>query len=188
MRETLLLDVPHRQGVFTIPRRLRVFFKFKRRLLGDLCRCAVRALLFYFQAAAGTALEPGVILIVNIIWHFFYTVFTKRGRKYSSIVIKRGDLWAGTAIQHAPEKGKSYKDTCGRWRKLVCDGCITSSLDRHYEYGLVCSWAAAQEKRINSPATFTSILSSRVQNSHLGRSGKFHLFNEMDFYGIVYEQ
>ena len=32
------LDVPHRQVVFTIPKMLRVFFKFKRKLLGDLCR------------------------------------------------------------------------------------------------------------------------------------------------------
>ena len=30
MRETLLLDVPHRQIVFTILKRLRVFFKFNR--------------------------------------------------------------------------------------------------------------------------------------------------------------
>ena len=52
MRETLLLDVPHRQVVFTIPKRLRVFFKFNRRLLGDLCRCALRALTRYFEAAA----------------------------------------------------------------------------------------------------------------------------------------
>lgn len=34
MRETLLLDVPHRQVVFTIPKMLRLFFKYKRRLLG----------------------------------------------------------------------------------------------------------------------------------------------------------
>jgi len=52
MRETLLLDVPHRQIVFTIPKRLRVFFKFNRRLLGDLCRCALRSLSCYFEAAA----------------------------------------------------------------------------------------------------------------------------------------
>jgi hypothetical protein len=42
MRETLLLDMPHRQVVFTIPKMLRIFFKLKRRLLGDLCRCALR--------------------------------------------------------------------------------------------------------------------------------------------------
>jgi len=35
MRETLLLDVPYRQVVFTIPKMLRVFFKFKRKLLGS---------------------------------------------------------------------------------------------------------------------------------------------------------
>jgi hypothetical protein len=36
MRETLLLDVPHRQVVFTIPKMLRLFFKFKRKLLQKL--------------------------------------------------------------------------------------------------------------------------------------------------------
>lgn len=41
MRETLLLDVPHRQVVFTIPKMLRIFFKYKRRLLGELCQAAV---------------------------------------------------------------------------------------------------------------------------------------------------
>jgi hypothetical protein len=44
MRETLLLNVPHCQVVFPIPKMLRIFFKFKRRLLGDLCRYALRAL------------------------------------------------------------------------------------------------------------------------------------------------
>jgi len=65
IRETLLMDVPHRQVVFTIPKMLRVFFKFKRRLLGDLCRCAVRALIFYFQAVAGKTLEPGVVAVIQ---------------------------------------------------------------------------------------------------------------------------
>ena len=65
MRETLLLGVPHRQVVFTIPKMLRVFFKFKRRLLGDLCRCAERALLLYLEAAAGTALEPGIVAVIQ---------------------------------------------------------------------------------------------------------------------------
>jgi len=65
MRETLLLDVSHRQVVFVIPKMLRIFFKFKRKLLGDLCRTAVRALLFYFQTMAGTALEPGIVAVIQ---------------------------------------------------------------------------------------------------------------------------
>jgi hypothetical protein len=52
-RETLLLDVPHRQVVFTIPKMLRIFFRYKRRLLGDLCQAAIHALLKYLQAITG---------------------------------------------------------------------------------------------------------------------------------------
>ena len=65
MRETLLLDVPHRQIVFTIPKRLRVFFKFDRRLLGDLCRSALRSLSCYFEVVTGRALRPGVITVLQ---------------------------------------------------------------------------------------------------------------------------
>ena len=65
MREELLLDVPHRQVVFTIPKMLRVFFKYKRRLLGDLCRCALRALTRYFEVVTGSALMPGIIAAIQ---------------------------------------------------------------------------------------------------------------------------
>ena len=50
---------------FTIPKRLRVFFKYKRRLLGDLCRCALRALTRYFEFVTGSALSPGVIAAIQ---------------------------------------------------------------------------------------------------------------------------
>ena len=52
IRETLLLDVAHRQVVFTIPKMLRVFFKFKRRLLGDLCRCVEQETMDYLEFIA----------------------------------------------------------------------------------------------------------------------------------------
>ena len=65
MRETLLLDVPHRQVVFTIPRMLRLFFKYNRRLLGELCRLALRSLISYFEAVTGSKLMPGVIAAIQ---------------------------------------------------------------------------------------------------------------------------
>jgi hypothetical protein len=65
MRQTLLLDVPHRQVVFTIPKRLRVFFKYKRRLLGDLCRSALRSLTRYFEVVAGSPVVPGVVAAIQ---------------------------------------------------------------------------------------------------------------------------
>ena len=65
VREILLLDVPHRQVVFTIPKTLRIFFKFRRKLLGELCRSAVKALMVYLEALTGEDLVPGVIVAVQ---------------------------------------------------------------------------------------------------------------------------
>ncbi len=65
MREGLLLDVPHRQVVFTIPKMLRLFFRYKRALLSLLSLAAVRALLKYFRAVTGHALMPGVVAVIQ---------------------------------------------------------------------------------------------------------------------------
>jgi hypothetical protein len=52
-------------GVFTIPRMLRVFFKYKRSLLSGLCLCGKEALLKYFKAVAGRELTPGIIAVIQ---------------------------------------------------------------------------------------------------------------------------
>ena len=65
MRETLLLSVPHRQVVLTIPKTLRIFFKYRRRLLGELSRAAVKTLSVYLEALAGEPLVPGIIVAVQ---------------------------------------------------------------------------------------------------------------------------
>jgi hypothetical protein len=38
--EEVLKQVPHRQWVFSIPKRLRVYFMYDRKLLGKLSQCA----------------------------------------------------------------------------------------------------------------------------------------------------
>jgi hypothetical protein len=48
--EELLEDEPHRQVVFTIPKRLRIYFRYDRKLLGELASCAWRALRLYLAA------------------------------------------------------------------------------------------------------------------------------------------
>jgi ribosomal protein S27E len=80
VREELLLDIPHRQVVFVIPKMLRIFFKYNRRLLGDLCRLALRSLTRYFAALAESELMPGVIAAIqtfgdrmNLHLHFLVT-------------------------------------------------------------------------------------------------------------------
>jgi hypothetical protein len=60
--EELLEQVPHRQVVFTIPKRLRVFFRYDRRLLGDLAACAWRAIRLYFKVYYdGHPILPGAV-------------------------------------------------------------------------------------------------------------------------------
>ncbi len=58
--QELLEDVPHRQVVFTIPKRLRIFFRYDRKLLGELAGCSWRALTIYFATYFdGADVTPG---------------------------------------------------------------------------------------------------------------------------------
>jgi hypothetical protein len=60
--EHVCAEVPHRQFVFTIPKRLRIYFRFERRLLGDLCRAAARTVMTVYRAASGrTDAAPGMV-------------------------------------------------------------------------------------------------------------------------------
>ncbi len=65
MRDELLLDVPHRQVVFTIPKMLRIFFKYKRSLLSGLCLCRKWAILKYLRAVTGKEITPGIIAVIQ---------------------------------------------------------------------------------------------------------------------------
>jgi len=65
MRERLLLDVPHRQVVFTIPKMLRIFFKYNRKLLSGLCLCGKKALLKYLRAVTYKEITPGIIAVIQ---------------------------------------------------------------------------------------------------------------------------
>ncbi len=54
--------MPHRQVVLTIAKRLRVFFRYDRRLLGDLAACAWRAIRLYFKVYYdGDLILPGAV-------------------------------------------------------------------------------------------------------------------------------
>jgi hypothetical protein len=45
---------------------LRIFFKYNRRLLGELCRCALRSLIRYFEIVTSSELMSGVIAAIQI--------------------------------------------------------------------------------------------------------------------------
>ena len=55
-------SVPHRQFVFTIPKRLRIYFRFDRQLLGKLCRAAWQVVRQVYAAASDhPEAVPGMI-------------------------------------------------------------------------------------------------------------------------------
>jgi hypothetical protein len=53
LEETLLAPVPHRQVVLTIPKRLRAYCLYRRRLLGDIARVAARTVTAAVRALTG---------------------------------------------------------------------------------------------------------------------------------------
>jgi len=65
MREKLILDIPHRQVVFTIPKILRIFFKLNRSLLSELCLCGKEALIKYLKATTERDVTPGIIAVIQ---------------------------------------------------------------------------------------------------------------------------
>ncbi len=57
--------VPHRQWVFTIPKRLRVYFRYDRSLLGKMCQAAYAAVCDVYglepDAGNGVAAMAGAV-------------------------------------------------------------------------------------------------------------------------------
>lgn len=75
LKETVLYPVPHRQYVFSIPKILRKFFLYDRKLLGKLSQCAVKSLTKFFKLIFGKKTGiPGVVVAIQtfgdyVRWH-----------------------------------------------------------------------------------------------------------------------
>jgi hypothetical protein len=62
LEETLLTDVPHRQVVLTVPKRLRPYFLYDRKLLGELSRVAARTVTAFIRTTVGEKdLSVGIV-------------------------------------------------------------------------------------------------------------------------------
>jgi hypothetical protein len=64
----ILYPVPHRQFVFSIPIMLRVYFKYDRKLLTQLCHCAKESLEVFFRTVLG--LDDGILGMIMVIHTF----------------------------------------------------------------------------------------------------------------------
>ena len=66
LEETLLADVPHRQVVLAVPKRLRPYLLYNRALLGDVSRVAARTVISFIQATVGERdLSVGIVASIQ---------------------------------------------------------------------------------------------------------------------------
>ena len=86
LREQVLAEVGHAQWVFSIPKILRPYFLYHRRLLGRLCRAAYETARAMIGAASpgGDRLVPGMIAVVQTFgdelnWHPHVHALVTRG-------------------------------------------------------------------------------------------------------------
>ncbi len=61
----ILYPVPHRQFVFSIPIMLRIYFKYDRKLLTQLCHYAKESLEMFFRTVLG--LDDGILGMIMVI-------------------------------------------------------------------------------------------------------------------------
>jgi len=62
LTQEVLLDLPHRQFVFAIPKALRLFFRHDRRLFSEVSRLIYRLIQDFYREAAGTELMTGIVI------------------------------------------------------------------------------------------------------------------------------
>jgi hypothetical protein len=66
LTEKILYSLLHRQYVFTIPKPLRPYFRFDRKLLGKLSQCAYQFLKGFFQTTLNRKeANPGVVVSIQ---------------------------------------------------------------------------------------------------------------------------
>jgi hypothetical protein len=91
MNERLLLRLPHRQFVFTLPKTLRVFFRHDKRLHGEISRLVYGLVRDFTTAAAGRGIRTAAVVVFqssgqfarwNPHWHglFLEGDFDREGR------------------------------------------------------------------------------------------------------------
>ncbi|MGK2944322.1 MAG: IS91 family transposase, partial [Desulfuromonadales bacterium] len=75
LSSNILSSIPHRQYVFTLPKILRVYFRYDRKLLTKLCHCANRSLNTFFKTALDSKVgKPGTVTAIKTFgdygrWH-----------------------------------------------------------------------------------------------------------------------
>jgi hypothetical protein len=75
LKEAVIFPIPHRQYVFSIPKILRKFFLYDRKLLGKLCQCGSKSITKFLKTVLGKRRGiPGIVMVIQTFgdygrWH-----------------------------------------------------------------------------------------------------------------------
>jgi hypothetical protein len=96
MNERLLLGLPHRQFVFTVPRILRPYFRHNRWLFSEVSRLIFATVQHFYTKAATRPVKTGMVLAYQTAGEFF-----RFNPHWHSIVLEGGFAEAGSFV-HIP--------------------------------------------------------------------------------------
>jgi hypothetical protein len=65
LNSEVLEGVPHQQYVLTIPKIIRLYFKYDRKLLGKLCLCAWETIKEFFRECLPEGAVPGAVISIQ---------------------------------------------------------------------------------------------------------------------------
>ena len=108
----VLLDTPHRQFVFTMPKALRPFFRHDRRLCAEVSRLIYTIISEFYAAAAGKPLLTGVVSAFQS-----FGDQLRWNAHFHSLVVEGGFDQAGRFI-HVPLSGLDQMTCISRARLM----------------------------------------------------------------------
>ena len=113
MNDQLLLRLPHRQFVFTLPKMLRVFFRHDKRLHGQISRLIYRLVRDFAAEAAGKPLRTAAVVV-------FQTAgaFCRWNAQWHGLFLEGGFDAEGRFV-HIPKVDLQKMSSCFRQRVIA---------------------------------------------------------------------
>jgi len=203
LAEDLLLDLPHRQFVFTIPKILRPYFKSDKHLFGEVSRLAFSLLSDFFSLAAGQELLCACVVSYQSFgefarfhphWHVLVLVleggFTKHDRfVYMPIGADEGMLkvWQAAILalflrKQLIDKARAnmFKDWKHSGFSIESDTRLFSKTDREALGQYVVRGATCAEKIQYDPVSDTVIWTASPKGFYKGKTETFKGFEFVD--------
>ena len=145
--QEVIKAVPHRHFVFSIPKILRRYFLYDRRLLSELSRCAWEALNVYLKSTApGQDAVPGAVIAIQTFGDFL-------GFNPHCHILSTDGCFLGTgAFQVAPVIGRKELEDIFRhkvFKMLLSEGKITEGL-----VSMLMSWRHSGFNVFSSPRIY----------------------------------